>query len=132
MGSRKKIMALNNIKSKKKIVFAFLRNVPISPRKMRLMTNNIRNISVNKALNILNNNKKKSSIFLKKLLLSALSNWKLKNKNIENIENIDKPLYIREIIVNKAHTLKRLRIVSKGRANQIKKTFNNVKIIINN
>ncbi|MDH3003977.1 MAG: uL22 family ribosomal protein, partial [Flavobacteriia bacterium] len=85
-----------------------------------------RNISVNKALNILNNNKKKSSIFLKKLLLSALSNWKLKNKNI------DKPLYIREIIVNKAHTLKRLRIVSKGRANQIKKTFNNVKIIINN
>ncbi|WGH27816.1 MAG: 50S ribosomal protein L22 [Candidatus Bostrichicola ureolyticus] len=129
MGSIKKIMALNNIKSQKKIVFAFLRNVPISPRKMRLMTNNIRNISVNKALNILNNNKKKSSIFLKKLLLSALSNWKLKNKNIENL---DKPLYIREIIVNKAHTLKRLRIVSKGRANQIKKTFNNVKIIINN
>ncbi|WGH27325.1 MAG: 50S ribosomal protein L22 [Candidatus Bostrichicola ureolyticus] len=125
MGARKKRIAINNIKYRKPIVFALLRNVPISPRKMRLMANNIRNLSVNNALNILKYSKQKSSIFLKKLLLSALSNWKIKNKNIE------KPLYIKEIIVNKARTLKRLRIASKGRANQIKKKYNNVKIIIN-
>ncbi|WGH26300.1 MAG: 50S ribosomal protein L22 [Candidatus Bostrichicola ureolyticus] len=125
MGARKKRIAINNIKYRKQIVFALLRNVPISPRKMRLIANNIRNLSVNNALNILKYSKQKSSIFFKKLLLSALSNWKIKNKNIEQ------PLYIKEIIVNKSRTLKRLRIASKGRANQIKKKYNNVKIIIN-
>ena len=58
---------------------AKLRNCPMSPRKMRLVVDLIRGKNVNDALNILKFTKKEASIWLEKLLLSAINNWEQKH-----------------------------------------------------
>ena len=78
MGSRKRNSA-NMIKDlKKNIVSASLNNCPTSPRKMRLVADQIRGKKVNNALSILKFNPKHASNRLEKLLLSAISNWQQK------------------------------------------------------
>jgi large subunit ribosomal protein L22 len=57
---------------------AKLKNVPSSPRKMRLVADLIRGQKVNKALNILKFESKVGAGKLEKLLLSAISNWRQK------------------------------------------------------
>ena len=53
---------------------------PTSPRKMRLVADQIRGIDVNIALNILKTDSKEVSKRMYKLLLSCMANWKEKNK----------------------------------------------------
>ncbi|MEZ7982225.1 MAG: uL22 family ribosomal protein [Cytophagales bacterium] len=57
-----------------KTAIAKLKNLSISPRKIRLIVNIIRGLDVVKALVILKYENKKGSIYLKKLLISAISN----------------------------------------------------------
>src|SRR5688572_24611347 len=87
-------------------VVAKLVNVPTSPRKMRLVADLIRGERVNKALNILKYEPKVGSPKLEKLLLSAISNWEIKNKDLK-LEEAD--LYVKEIWVDGGRVLKRLR-----------------------
>ncbi|MDH5602708.1 MAG: 50S ribosomal protein L22, partial [Cyclobacteriaceae bacterium] len=62
---------------------AKLKNVPTSPRKMRLVVDIIRGERVSKALNILKFDSKSGSVRLEKLLLSAIANWQTKNENVD-------------------------------------------------
>ena len=57
---------------------AKLRNYPTSPRKMRLLADLIRGLGVEKALAELEFNTKHPAVPLRKLVLSAISNWKQK------------------------------------------------------
>ena len=59
---------------------AKLKNLPISPRKVRLVAGLIRGTSATKGLAILKHAAKKCSIHLEKLLLSAVANWEHKNE----------------------------------------------------
>jgi len=108
---------------------AALKNVPTSPRKMRIVADMIRGQRVNYALNILKFSTKHSSLKLEKLVLSAVSNWQAKNED-SKIEEAD--LYIKEIQVDSGKILKRLRPAPQGRAHRIRKRSNHVSIIIGN
>ena len=104
-----------------------LRNVPTSPRKMRLVADMIRGERASTALNILRFDDHQASQTIEKLLLTALADWQVKNEDI-NIEEAD--LYVKEIFVDSARMLKRLRPAPQGRAHRIRKRSNHVTIVI--
>jgi len=106
---------------------AKLRNVPTSPRKMRLVADMVRGKQVTNALGILKFEANSGAEKIEKLLLSALSNWQAKNEE-SRIE--DSNLYIKEIFVDEGRTLKRLRPAPQGRGHRIRKRSNHVTIII--
>ncbi len=117
----------NTIDSKSvdvKMASAKLRNCPTSPRKMRLVVDQIRGLDVNKALIVLKHSPKDASIRLEKLLLSAISNWHLKYP--DNSSDI----VIREIFVDSGRMLKRMQPAPQGRAHRIRKRSNHVTMII--
>ena len=113
--------------SRKNVAFAKLNNCPTSPRKMRLVADLVRGVEVNKALQILKFNTKEASARLEKLLLSAVANWQSKN---EDARMEDSGLFVKEIQVDSARVLKRLRPAPQGRAHRIRKRSNHVKVVI--
>ncbi len=123
MGARKRIRAEKNKEARKTDYFAKLRNVPTSPRKMRLVADMIRGKEVNLALDMLKFSSKEASARVEKLLLSAIANWKEKNEGVR-IE--DANLYVSEIAVDSGRILKRLRPAPQGRAHRIRKRSNHV------
>ena len=106
---------------------ASLKNVPTSPRKMRVVADLIRGEKVNNALNILKFESKVGAGKLEKLLLSAISNWQLKYED-QKLEEAD--LFIKEIRVDSGRILKRLRPAPQGRAHRIRKRSNHVTLIV--
>ena len=127
MGKRKHNMAEAMKESRKNVAFAKLNNCPTSPRKMRLVADLVRGVELNKALQILKFNTKEASARLEKLLLSAVANWQLKN---ENARMEDSGLFVKEIQVDSARVLKRLRPAPQGRAHRIRKRSNHVTVVI--
>ena len=127
MGLRKRNKASILKERKKKLSTAKLRNCPISPRKMRLVADLLRGKEVGHALNILKFNPKHSAKYLEKLLLSAVSNWQLKNED-KSIENTN--IFVNEIKVDGGRMLKRLRPAPQGRAHRIRKRSNHVTVIL--
>ena len=113
--------------SRKNVAFAKLNNCPTSPRKMRLVADLIRGVEVNKALQILKFNTKEASGRLEKLLLSAVANWQIKN---EDARLEDSGLFVKEIQVDSARVLKRLRPAPQGRAHRIRKRSNHVTVVV--
>lgn len=106
---------------------AKLKNVPTSPRKMRLVADMIRGEKVSRALNILKFEPKVGADRLEKLLLSAISNWQNTNEDA-SLEDAD--LYIKSIQVDSGRMLKRLRPAPQGRAHRIRKRSNHVTMVI--
>ncbi|MBE0422838.1 MAG: 50S ribosomal protein L22 [Lutibacter sp.] len=127
MGVRKKIRAQQIKEDKKQTAFAKLTGCPTSPRKMRLVADLVRGVEVEKALQILKFNSKEASINLEKLLSSAISNWQAKNETA-SIE--DAGLFVKEIFVDGAGMLKRLRPAPQGRAHRIRKRSNHVTLVL--
>src|SRR5271154_2508377 len=79
---RAKIAAVKEA-AKKGPAVAYLKNVPTSPRKMRLVADLIRGERVSNALNILKYESQQAAGRLEKLLLSAISNWESKNTEVK-------------------------------------------------
>ena len=129
MGARKRNTSDSRKELKKSLIMAKLNNCPTSPRKMRLVADQVRGKDVNKALSILKFSQKQASLRLEKLLLSAVNNWQQKNPD-SDVEN--EQLYIKEIKVDSAGMLKRLRPAPQGRAHRIRKRSNHVTMILGN
>jgi large subunit ribosomal protein L22 len=127
MGSRKRLMAEQRKEAKKNQYFAKLNGCPTSPRKMRIVADLVRGMEVEKALQILKFNPKEASINLEKLMLSAIANWQAKNEDAA-IEEAG--LYVKEIYVDSASMLKRLRPAPQGRAHRIRKRSNHVTLVL--
>jgi large subunit ribosomal protein L22 len=127
MGARKHNRAEAIKEAKKDKYYAVLRNCPTSPRKMRLMADLVRGNGVKRALDVLKFSPKEASGRLEKLLRSAISNWQNKN---EGVRMEDANLYIKEVYVDSARVLKRLRPAPQGRAHRIRKRSNHVTIIL--
>lgn len=127
MGSRKRISNEKFKEANAQIAFAKLNNCPTSPRKMRLVADIIRGVEVQQALGILKYSKQHASEKLEKLLLSALANWQVKNED-QDIEEAN--LIVKEIYVDSARQLKRIRTAPQGRAHRIRKRSNHVTLVL--
>jgi len=73
---------------------AKLRNYPTSPRKMRLLADLIRGHKVERALAMLEHNPKHPAVPLRKLVLSAINNWKQKNESGDESELVVKTIFV--------------------------------------
>jgi large subunit ribosomal protein L22 len=104
---------------------AKLRNYPTSPRKMRLLADLIRGHKVERALAILEHNPKHPAVPLRKLVLSAINNWKQKNESGDESE-----LVVKTVFVDGARTLKRMRPAPQGRGYRVRKRSNHVTLIV--
>ena len=127
MGNRKRQSAAAIKEAKKSLAFAKLNNCPSSPRKMRLVADQVRGESIDKALAILKFSPKEASRKLEKLLLSAISNWQAKNES-KDLEKAN--LVVKEIRVDGGSMLKRLRPAPQGRAHRIRKRSNHVTLVL--
>jgi large subunit ribosomal protein L22 len=127
MGARKRNRAERIKQEKQNVSFAILRNCPSSPRKMRLVADIIRGEEANKALDILKFSSKVASRDMEKLLMSAIANWQLKN---EGVRMEDADLYVKEVAVDSARMLKRIKPAPQGRAYRIRKRSNHVTLTV--
>lgn len=127
MGSRKRESALARKIANQDVAKALHNDCPSSPRKMRLVADIIRGVEVDKALAILKFSKKEASNKLEKVLLSAMANWQTKNEGAD-IEEAN--LIVKEIMVDSARQLKRLRPAPQGRGHRIRKRSNHITLIL--
>lgn len=105
---------------------AKLNNCPSSPRKMRLVVDNIRGKDVNDALNILAFTQKEVAEKVEKLLKSAINNWTQKH----GMSPDDAELFVKEARVDGGTMIKRFRPAPQGRAMRIRKRSNHVTLVV--
>ena len=106
---------------------AKLNNYPTSPRKMRLLVDLIRGMEVEKALAVLEHNAKHPDVLLRKLVISAINNWKQKNESGD-----ESTLVVKTIMVDAARVIKRMRPAPQGRGYRVRKRSNHVTVIVDN
>ena|SRR5437868_3203621 len=104
---------------------AKLKNYPTSPRKMRLLADLIRGKKIDNVLAELEFNPKHPAVPLRKLVLSAINNWKQKNEGGDETQ-----LIVKTIFVDGARTLKRMRPAPQGRGYRVRKRSNHVTVIV--
>lgn len=96
----------------------------ISPRKVKIVIDLIRNKSVGEAIAILKLTPKAASGIVEKLLNSAIAN--AENNHEMNVEN----LYVAEIYANQGPTLKRIMPRAQGRAFRIRKRTSHITVVL--
>ena len=103
---------------------AVARYIRISPRKVRLIMDEIRGRRIEEALNQLSFAPQKGAFILKKLINSAVANAE------QNYEmDVDK-LYIKRIYADEGPTLKRFRPRAMGRATRIRKRTSHLTVVL--
>ncbi len=103
---------------------AVVKGVRLSAQKGRLVADQIRGMSVDKALQLLAFSPKKAAVIIKKGLESAIA-------NAEHNDGADiDELKIRTIYIDKATSLKRMIPRAKGRGNSIEKPTCHITIIV--
>lgn len=94
---------------------ATLKHVRISAQKLRLVANQVRGLSVEKAITLLTFHNKKGAVLVKKALSSAIA-------NAEHNQSADiDDLVVSTIFVDKGTSMRRFSARAKGRANRINK-----------
>jgi large subunit ribosomal protein L22 len=106
---------------------AIHRYIGSSPRKMRLVVDLIRGVSVEKALEVLHFQPKHASKDAEKVLRSAIAN--LMNKD-ESSKHEPSDFFVKEIFVNQGPTLKRISPAPMGRAYKIRKRSCHLTIVV--
>ena len=104
---------------------AYLRNVRISPRKVKIVLDLIRNKPVDYAMAVIKHTPKAACEDLEKLLKSAIAN--AENNNGMNPEK----LYVEECYANKGPTMKRVQPRARGSAYRIEKRMSHITIVLN-
>jgi large subunit ribosomal protein L22 len=126
MGKRKRIAAEKRKEENKTTYFAKLNNCPTSPRKMRQVADLVRGMDAYMALNVLKFNTREASGRLEKLLKSAIANYEQKSEQRAE-EGV---LFVKEIRVDAALMVKRLRTAPQGRGYRIRKRSNHVTLVL--
>ena len=103
---------------------AILRGIRISPQKARLVADQVRSLSVARALDILTFSPKKGAGLIKKLLNSAIA-----NAEHNNSADVD-ALKVARIFVDEGPTLKRMSPRAKGRGNRILKRTSHITVTV--
>lgn len=99
--------------------------VIMSPRKLRLVADEVRGYNVDDAISILKNMTKKGSRILEKSIISARANYLNLNPNA-NTNNI----YIKKLLIDQGPTLKRFRPRARGRAFKRLKRTSKITLIV--
>ncbi len=102
---------------------AILKYARISPRKVNIVLDLIRNQDAEKAMAILRFTPKAACEYLEKLLKSAMANAENKNMDTKN-------LYVAECFVCPGPILKRIRPKDHGRAHRILKRTSHMTIVL--
>ena len=105
-------------------VKAMAKYVRVSPRKARLVMNQLRGKTVEEALNLLKFAPQKSAYLVKKLISSAVANAE------ENSEVDVDTLFIKRIYADEGPTLKRFQPRALGRATRIRKRTSHLTVIL--
>lgn len=101
---------------------AVFRFASISPQKARLVADQVRGLSVERALNILTFSPKKAAEMVKKVVASAIA-------NAEHNDGADiDELYIAKIRVDQGPMQKRMQARAKGRGNRIVKRTSHISV----
>jgi large subunit ribosomal protein L22 len=103
------------------------RYIGSSPRKMRLVIDLIRGLSVDKAMEILHFSTKHASHDAEKVLRSAVSNL----MNADDSTRVEpEELFVKEVYVDGGPMLKRIRPAPMGRAFRIRKRSCHLTIVV--
>ncbi|MBN8443864.1 MAG: 50S ribosomal protein L22 [Gammaproteobacteria bacterium] len=95
-----------------------------SAQKTRLVADQIRGLSVGKALDVLTYSPKKAAELVKKVLLSAIA-------NAEHNEGADiDALKVKTVFVDEGPSMKRIKPRAKGRADRIVKRTSHITVIV--
>ncbi|OGO75587.1 MAG: 50S ribosomal protein L22, partial [Chromatiales bacterium RIFOXYA1_FULL_46_5] len=95
-----------------------------SAQKARLVADQIRGLSVDKALNVLTYSPKKAADLVKKVLLSAIA-------NAEHNEGADiDTLKVKTVFVDEGPSMKRIKPRAKGRADRIVKRTSHITVVV--
>jgi len=105
-------------------IIAISKSVRIAPRKVRLVADAIRALSVQNALDSLSNLNKRAAVPLGKTLKSAIAN--AKNNNKVSVED----LTIKSIDVLEAPSYKRFHASTRGRVHPYKRRGSHIKIVL--
>jgi large subunit ribosomal protein L22 len=103
---------------------AVARFVRMSPRKIRLIMDQIRGRKVDEALNMLSFSPQKGARILKKLVRSAVANAE-QNSSMD----VDS-LFIKRVFADEGPTLKRWRPRALGRATRIRKRTSHLTVVL--
>ena len=103
---------------------AVARYIRISPRKVRLIMDDIRGKKIEEALNQLSFAPQKGAFILRKLINSAVANAE------QNFEMDVDRLYIKRIYADEGPTLKRFRPRAMGRATRIRKRTSHLTVVL--
>ncbi|GCB05551.1 50S ribosomal protein L22 [Ralstonia sp. SET104] len=107
-------------------VKAIHRGARISAQKTRLVADQIRGLSIERALNVLTFSPKKAAGIVKKVVESAIA-------NAEHNEGADiDELKVKAICIDKATSLKRFTARAKGRGNRIEKQTCHITVTLGN
>ena len=108
---------------------AYLKNFRVSPRKARLVADEIRGKGVEEALAILDLSPKRFARPLAKLVRSALANAEQMNERGQAGIDIDN-LVVDTVLVDQGPNMWRIRPRAQGRANWIQKKTTNVRLVL--
>lgn len=101
---------------------AYWKNIRISPKKLRVVAEILKNRDATWALNFLKFAPKKWADVLYKVLHSAVSN--AQNNNSQELAN----LYINQLVITKGIVYKRGQPISRGRMHPILKRTSNIRL----
>ena len=103
---------------------AITRFVRLSPRKVRLVVDEIRGKGVEEALNILKFVPKRSAVLVTKTLRAALA-------NAEGTQSVDVDrLYVKRVTVDEGGMWKRFMPRAMGRATRIRKRLSHITVVV--
>ncbi len=105
-------------------IVAFSRSIRISPRKVRLVADSIRNLPLDKALNTLSMTQKRGASVLNAVFKSAVANA------VNNSKKSLDSLKIKGIEVWDGPAIKRFHPSTRGRVHPYKKRSSHIKIIL--
>jgi large subunit ribosomal protein L22 len=97
-----------------------------SSRKARLVADQIRGLSIDKALGILKFSTKDVSRRMEQVLLCAVNNWKQENK----LDPADQNLFVKEVRIDAGKTMKRFQAAPHGRAHRIRKRTHHIYLTV--
>ena len=105
-------------------VTAIAKNIRISPKKVRLVINQIKNKKPQDAVKVLDFVNKGSASAIKKVIMSAIANAK------NNYSLNEESLVFKQISASKGLTFKRFRPVSRGRVHHILKRASHLTVVL--
>jgi large subunit ribosomal protein L22 len=103
---------------------AILRSARISPQKARLVADQVRGLSAERAVNLLRFSDKKAAAMIRKVVESAIA-------NAENNQGADIDLLkVKTIMVDEGPVLKRFMARAKGRGTRILKRTSHITVVV--